>query len=274
MLKKQLPIGIVGTGALGTQLALQLHKAAYHIPVVACRSKNKGRFLAKKIGCRIVTNPVELLKDTSLIFVLTKDSEIAGIYNILAKSNQLTASHYIGHCSGALPSDLGGSFFSANIAQFSFHPMISIPPNFKEEVSFKGICWTFEGDKKTKPILKMIVKQLNGLFTEITPENKPLYHAACVMSSGFIVTTIALAKQCLIRTGRKDKEAIQSLLPLALSAIHNLKYLPPERAITGPIVRGDKDIIKSHLKVLSDIHEAKKLYQTLTKAAEKLLIDS
>lgn len=271
MLKQQLTIGIVGTGALGTQIALQLHKAGYHIPVIACRTKKKGIFVAKKIGCRIVTNPVELLDSSSLIFILTKDNQIAEIYNLLAESKRLTTSHLIGHCSGALQANVAPNSFPANLQTFSLHPMIAVPPNLKEEVSFKGVWWTFEGSPKAKPVLKTIVKQLNGIFTEITPENKPLYHASCVMSSGFIVTMLALAKQSLIKAGRKDKDAIQSIIPLALSAIQNLKHLPPEKSITGPVTRGDVKIINSHLKALSSLPKAKKVYQTLTDAAKFLL---
>lgn len=271
MLKKQLSIGIIGTGALGTQIALQLHKAGYHVPVISCRTKKKGTFVAKKIGCRIVTNPVDLLKSSSLIFVLTKDHQIAEIYNLLAESKQLTASHYIGHCSGALPAKIGLNSFPENTPRFSLHPMTAVTPNLKENVSFKGVWWTFEGNLKIKPVLKTIVKRLGGLFTEITSENKPLYHAACVMSSGFIITMLALAKQCLIKAGRNNKDAILSILPLALSAIQNLKHLPPEKAVTGPVTRGDIEIINSHLKALSNLPEAKKAYKTLTDAAKFIL---
>lgn len=276
-------IGIIGAGALGTQLALNLYRAGFNVAVIAVKNKNKGSPLAKKIKAQIVTNPAKVLSLASIIFVLTRDNEIFEIYKILAESKYIATSHYIGHCSGAMPALPIPSLFKKSIPLFSIHPMIAVPKNaaigdIKQEISFKGIWWTFEGSPNARPLLKKIVQKLHGHFQEINAKDKPLYHAACVLSSNFIVTLLAASQKCLQFTnstaGPAPKQKIASLATLAQSSLSNSLKLPFHEALTGPFIRGDINVIKSHLEALQYMPEIKSLYATLGITSIDLLISS
>lgn len=259
-----IPIGIIGTGALGAQLAINLHKAGYRVSVVAAKTRRKALPLAKKINAKIVTDPALALQEAKVIFVLTRDKEIADIYAALAKSGLLTSSHYIGHCSGVLPSKVGPPSFPKNIPRFSIHPMISIPQETSSDGAFQDIWWTFEGSNKARPIIKTFVHKLSGHFREIKAHQKPLYHAACVISSNFVVTLLYLAWLSFSKAGGKQKEKLDPLLSLTKITLDNLSKLSPEKALTGPIVRGDMETVNKHLKALSILPAVKKIYRELS----------
>lgn len=71
---------------------------------------------------------------------------------------------------------------------------------------------------------------------EISDEHRAAYHAAASMASNFLVTLQTAAEQ-LAATAGVDREL---LVPLVRATVENWAALGGERALTGPVVRGDE----------------------------------
>jgi predicted short-subunit dehydrogenase-like oxidoreductase (DUF2520 family) len=65
--------------------------------------------------------------------------------------------------------------------------------------------------------------------------------------------------------------ARRRMLPIVRQTVENYAKQGAARGFSGPIVRGDADIVEAHLRVLRGIPEAQEVYRALAAAALKTL---
>jgi predicted short-subunit dehydrogenase-like oxidoreductase (DUF2520 family) len=87
------------------------------------------------------------------------------------------------------------------------------------------------------------------------------------MSSNFPVVLAALASDLLIGLGIPERSAQHAVHSLLEGAVTNLADVPPDEALTGPIVRGDADIVMKHLAALRSNADARAVYKRVSLAA-------
>src|SRR5437764_511938 len=75
---------------------------------------------------------------------------------------------------------------------------------------------------------------------EVADEHRAAYHAAASVASNFLVTLEAFAER-LAATAGVDRE---HLVPLVRATVENWAALGPERALTGPVARGDEATVE------------------------------
>ncbi len=75
---------------------------------------------------------------------------------------------------------------------------------------------------------------------EIAPADRAVYHAAASMASNFLVTIEAAAERLAAEAGLERGH----LVPLVRATVENWAALGPERALTGPVARGDEATIQ------------------------------
>src|SRR6185369_17908340 len=93
----------------------------------------------------------------------------------------------------------------------SIHPLVSVTDGGRAEL--RGAFWSLEGDKEALRIGKAIVDDLGGESFSIRSEDKPLYHAAAVMSAGNVVALFDVALEMLVQCGLTRTTARTVLLP-------------------------------------------------------------
>ena len=82
----------------------------------------------------------------------------------------------------------------------------------------------------------------------VAPEDRVAYHAAAAMASNFLVALEAAAER-LAQTANVTRE---QLAPLVLATARQWAELGPQRSLTGPIVRGDEDVVARHRAVVAE----------------------
>ncbi|HEY0728718.1 MAG TPA: DUF2520 domain-containing protein, partial [Pyrinomonadaceae bacterium] len=151
----------------------------------------------------------------------------------------------------------------------SVHPLISVSePN----APIDGAFWSVEGDARAVRLGKTLVRDLGGTSFSIRTADKPLYHAAAVMTSGNVTALFDVALEMLVECGLTRETARRILQPLLVSTVHNLETKDPAAALTGTFSRGDVETVKRHLAALKDheLTEALKLYCLLGRQSLKL----
>jgi predicted short-subunit dehydrogenase-like oxidoreductase (DUF2520 family) len=78
---------------------------------------------------------------------------------------------------------------------------------------------------------------------------RPLYHAAAVFASNYLVATSAIAESLFSMAGVPDPAA--AMAPLQRAALDNVQALGPGAALTGPVVRGDATTVERNLEALA-----------------------
>ena len=96
---------------------------------------------------------------------------------------------------------------------------------------------------------KELVCLLDGIAVEIAEEDRSLYHAALSHAANHLVTLIAQASRMLESAGIHEPRPL--LAPLVRAALEN-SLSQGFSALSGPLLRGDRQTIAGHLSALEE----------------------
>lgn len=283
--RKQKPdVSIIGAGRLGTTLAVALAHQGYPIRSVVARRRNsahKAARLAASAAIILLDGDIQvlavkqlpLLRADGLFLIATPDDQIAPVATQLAQLDTGKRKPIVLHTSGALSSAALAPLRARGWHTGSIHPLISVSEKPQGIPELRGAYWSIEGDSAALRLAKTVVRDLGGRSFTIRSDDKPLYHAAAVMTAGNVVALFDVALEMLVQCGLDRKTARSILLPLLASTVRNLEARDPAAALTGPFSRGDVETVKRHLKALerSKLKESSELYRLLGKRSLKMI---
>lgn len=269
--KEKPDVSIIGTGRLGTTLAVALEANGYSIRSLVARRAQSARRAATLLVRKAETLGASHLSSarlSNLVLITVPDDQIARVAAQLAALTYDPAPTVL-HTSGALSSEVLSPLRAKGWSTGSVHPLISVSDATD---SIEGAFWSVEGDARAVRIGKALVRDLGGTSFSIRTADKPLYHAAAVMTSGNVTALFDVALEMLVECGLTRKTARRILQPLLVSTVHNLETKDPADALTGTFSRGDIETVKRHVAALKDheLVEALQLYALLGKRSLKL----
>ena len=232
-----IPYLIIGNGRLAKHISNYFH--LLEIPYLNwCRKSNEPL--------------VPLIKQSNKILVLINDDEIENfiIQNKIGSENKTWI-----HCSGYLSTPLAESA----------HPLMTFTNELYNLEIYKQVPFITEKGRKS---FGELFPELQNSSFEIDKEQKPLYHAWCVMSGNF--TTILwqrffeiLEAQFLINK--------QFAFPYFNMIANNL--IKSGSPLTGPLGRGDKVVIEKNLLSLKG-DPFEEIYSAFVNAHHKMKKDN
>jgi predicted short-subunit dehydrogenase-like oxidoreductase (DUF2520 family) len=217
-------LGIVGAGRLGTALAAALREAGVEVegPV------GRGEVPEGRHG----------------IVLCVPDAEIPA-----AAATVAGAARMVGHTSGATPLT---ALEPAGGAAFGLHPLQTVPHGSGPDV-FRGAGCAVAGSTPEALAFAASLARLLGMSAfQIDDEGRAAYHAAASVASNFTVTLLAAAERIAGGAGLAPHEARALLAPLVRRTVESVAELDPERALTGPVARGDHVTVDAHRRALED----------------------
>ncbi|MBI4655834.1 MAG: DUF2520 domain-containing protein [Elusimicrobia bacterium] len=192
------------------------------------------------------SEPHNVFKNSTIIFVLIKDSEIENFI----KANPLLKNKTFIHFSGSLETGLA----------WGYHPLMTFAEPYYTLEEYENI--PFITGKNTPPLEKIAPELKNPLFR--IPENrKSLYHALCVMGSNF---PVILWTKILEELNQKFGIPRKHILNYFEKTLKNFKRRPG-KALTGPFTRKDILTINKNIRGLRN-HPLKKIYLAFRKTHE------
>jgi predicted short-subunit dehydrogenase-like oxidoreductase (DUF2520 family) len=264
-------LAIVGAGRVGRALGRRLRELGWTIGTVVTRSEPSARSAMRFIGAgKPEAGLSRRVLLSSVILIAVPDSQIATVAAELARMGaEELRGHVVLHTSGALDSSLLQPLREHGAAIGSMHPLqtftgVAVPP-------LEGKLFAIEGDLVAVRIARKIARELGAAPTPIEPKKKPLYHAAGALAAGHTLVVVESAVQLLMSLGIKRSEALRALLPMTRQVLQNYERLGPRAAWTGPLARGDYEIVAKHLNVLQDYSpEYKQAYEALNILAARV----
>jgi predicted short-subunit dehydrogenase-like oxidoreductase (DUF2520 family) len=217
-------LGIVGAGRLGTALSGALRAAGVAVEGPAGRG--------------------EVPRGCDAIVLCVPDAEIPAAATAVAG-----AAPIVGHTSGATPLS---ALAPAGGAAFGLHPLQTFAPGAGPE-AFAGAGCAVAGS--TPDALDLAVAIARGLGMtpfEIDDEGRAAYHAAASVASNFAVTLLAASERIAGGAGLSPEEARALVAPLVRRTVDNVADLGPERALTGPVARGDEATVAAQRQAVAD----------------------
>lgn len=179
-----------------------------------------------------------------LVFCVADDqlAEVSGTWQAAARIRPAAALHTSGvHSAEALA---GWSELGVPVA--AWHPLVAVAA--PRRGAFAGVWFGTDGEVAAVRIGEELARRLGGRAHAVRPEARAHYHAAGVFASNYLVACLRIALEELRQAS--DEADLAALLPLAESAIRNLKALGLPEGATGPVVRGDVRTVLTHLAVL------------------------
>lgn len=257
-------VGIIGAGRVGGSFAIALKKKLKSIKVTLCKTtkislKPKSERDYLESHSEIINSIEKLVTTSDIIFIAVKDDKIADIVDKIARLKVNIDNKYFFHFSGSLTSDIFIPLKKkARVFVASLHPVQSFP-NIKEGVKkILNIYWILEGDRKAWKAILPVIKSLNGKIVFIDKELKVLHHIVCVYCGNFITGLLHIAEELALE-GKLNR---QIYFPLLESVIDNIKNARnASEVLTGPLIRGDINTIKTHLKYLESYPEFLQSYK-------------
>jgi len=258
-------IAIVGPGRLGTALAMELRRAEYSISEIvsgnSSTSRRKARALAKLAHSRTASAGGRLHGD--LVWFCVPDREIARAARQLADAADWQGKVAL-HSSGALGSDELRGLRLRGAAVASVHPLMTFV--LRSVPTLKGVPFALEGDPAAVTAARRIVRDLGAEAFPISKSRKMAYHAWGAFTSPLLIALLVTAESVARAAGLSTAGARRKALPILRQTLANYEKLGPSGAFSGPIVRGDAQVVREHLKALQGVPEARAIYLALARA--------
>jgi predicted short-subunit dehydrogenase-like oxidoreductase (DUF2520 family) len=254
---------VLGAGRLGTSLALALAAAGYPVVAVASRRRAAAVALAKRSKHAEVCAPDEIWRRADWVFIAVPDDALARV----VASADVQPGQVVVHCSGALGLDVLARVVERGGMRGCLHPLQAFPQRYAPE-RLRGVSCGIEGDGALERKLARLVRAVGARPISLRGVDRARYHAAAVLASNYVVALRAAAEDAWSLAGLPRAQAGRALQPLTEGAVAALSALPLERALTGPIARGDVQTVARHLQALAPAPELRALYAQL---AEQLI---
>ncbi|KUO60535.1 MAG: glycerol-3-phosphate dehydrogenase [Gracilibacter sp. BRH_c7a] len=240
--------GIIGAGVVGTTIATLLNDAGCECIGVNTRSnKSYERFCAYLPTTRLRLN--ELARAADILFITTQDGSIEEVAIQLTIEKQNRPGQIWIHCSGSLRSEIMCKEKDLPVGYLSIHPLQAFANIDRALLSMQGTHFGIEGNcQESEELGEALVEILGGIPHKIDPTQKTLYHAGAVAASNYLVSLAYLAVKLFEQAGIDKESALQSLLPLMSGSYHNIEKVGLPYALTGPIARGDTEVVRKHLQ--------------------------
>ncbi|MFI5315099.1 MAG: Rossmann-like and DUF2520 domain-containing protein [Myxococcota bacterium] len=252
-------IGIIGAGRVGSALALALAEKGQRVAAISSRRDNTARALARRIDGARATSAAEVAALCDLIFLALPDSSVAPV----AAELPWRAGQAVVHTCGGLDLAALAPAAARDALTGGFHPLRAFAAADPGPNAFAGVTCGIAAGPALSAQLEELAGALGARVLRIDGVDRALYHAAAVFASGFAVALLLAARRAWALAGLPEAEARASLAPLLTGAAANAGAMPLERALSGPIARGDAETIARHLERLGRAPELADLYRAL-----------
>ena len=195
--------------------------------------------------------------------VTTPDDRIGVVAAQLAASGRLRRGDIVFHCSGSLSSAELADVRGCGAYAASVHPLKTFADPAAAAAQFDGTACAIEGDASAVAKLSKMFTHCGARVITLEARRKTLYHAAAVLASNDLVVLLEAVARCAMLAGVAKSEALRLFEPLVHETVDNVFRLGTDRALTGPVVRGDAQVIARQTAALAKHASLSAIYRAL-----------
>lgn len=240
-------LNLIGPGRVGQTLA-RLWRAAdlLHINDIVGTTVQRCRAAQSFIGSGRVAS-WQTLSPAVFTLLAVPDDALSDVTNRLAAEQVLRAGDIVFHCSGAQASTVLQALHAQGALVASIHPLKSFATPERAITDFAGTWCATEGDAAALVQLLPLFDAVGAQHFQINAEQKLLYHAGAVLACNHLVALLDAALVCMEQAGVARTAAWLALRPLIDGTLRNIDVLGTQRALTGPVARGDTQLVQQEI---------------------------
>jgi predicted short-subunit dehydrogenase-like oxidoreductase (DUF2520 family) len=251
-LRRRLSVAVIGAGRVGTVLGILLERAGHRVVAATGGQSSAERVRKYLTFARLVPQEEGQVaaRASKLVLLTVPDDQIAPVCARLAERGAFAPGQWVLHCSGSVGLDALDPAMAAGSTVLSLHPLQSFPDVEEGTRRMPGspIAVTAETDEAFE-FGSSLVADLGGQPFRLADDVKPLYHAAAVFASNYVVAVLGMAEHLFRLAGLEHP--LELFAPLTRTAVEASLTSGPMEALTGPAARGDAGTIARNLAALS-----------------------
>ena len=245
-------LNVVGCGRLGQAISTLFITAGIVDEIHVCnRSQASGAQTVAAIGVGVAHASMGEMPPSTLWLISCGDEAIEEVAERVASEAACLPDAIVFHCSGLLDSTVLESVRRAGARVASVHPVRSFADREMAVRDFRGTFCGIEGDLAAQEVLTEIFTTIGGRVFPLSTEGKILCHAGHVFASNYVVSLLECAHRLYRAAGIPEELSWCLMEPLVRSAVDNVVRLGPARALTGPIARGEAEIVERQAMAVS-----------------------
>lgn len=198
---------------------------------------------------------------TTAVLLTVPDRVLGEMAQVLAARGEPPEGTPVLHCSGALGADPLAPLHQRGYQVGTLHPLQAVADPVSGGRRLFGASFAVSGEPGALAVARRLVGALGGRPLVIPTARRPLYHAAAVLASNYLIVLLRQATRLLEEAGASAEEAEEAMVSLARGALENAEVVGLGAALTGPVSRGDAEVVGLHLRTLS--REDAELYALL-----------
>ncbi|TNC27980.1 DUF2520 domain-containing protein [Amycolatopsis alkalitolerans] len=247
----RLGVGVVSAGRVGSVLGAALARAGHTVAAasgISAASHDRAERLLPGVP---MLPPDEVVAAADLVLLAVPDDVLTDLVAGLAATGSWRPGQIVIHTSGAHGVDVLRPAAEAGALVFALHPVMTFTGR-EEDLQRLAACSVGvtapAGDEIAWNVGEALTVEMGGDPVRVPEAARPLYHTALAHGANHLTTLVADCLDLLAGAGIANGERM--LGPLLSAALDNtLRH--GDRALTGPVARGDTGTVRKHLRVLA-----------------------
>ncbi len=239
-------VGVVGAGRVGAVLAAALRAAGHDIVAAAGESDASRTRIQSLLPGIEPGKPTAVARACDLLLLTVPDDMLGNVVTQLAASGAIREGQYVAHTSGRHGLGVLEPARAVGAHVLALHPAMTFTGTALDLPRLPGCAFGVTAHEPvTVALAETLVSDLRGHIVWIPEDKRTLYHAGLAHGANHLVTLVAEAMELLRATGAEDPAS--TLRPLLTAALDNALSFG-DAALTGPIVRGDVETVRAHVR--------------------------
>ena len=254
--RPRLTVGIVSAGRVGSALGAAWQRAGHRIVATSAISEQSRGRAAERLPTAQIATPDEVAARADLLLLAVPDSELAGLIHGLAATGTVRPGQIVAHTAGSFGVGVLSPLAAFGALPLALHPAMTFTGRDEDTARLATCCFgVTAADEAGWIIAQALVLEVGAEPVQIAEKDRPLYHAALAHGANHLVTLVRDAAEVLGGITSDTTPPERLLAPLLSAALDNaLRH--GDRALTGPVARGDAETVASHLAVLTEADPA------------------
>jgi len=172
------------------------------------------------------------------------------------------------HCAGSRGPEALSALSARGVSVAQWHPLQALRGE-QSARDLRGVAFLIWGDELASAEAQRLARATGGWALrapaqltvgddEARAQARALYHCAAVLASNLTLGLFGAAVELLVSLGWRHSEATHALAPLTRATMERCWSLPNhaleaqglQAGLTGPLSRGDLDVLRGHLEAL------------------------
>jgi predicted short-subunit dehydrogenase-like oxidoreductase (DUF2520 family) len=230
-------------------LGAALSRAGHRVSAVAAVSDSSRKRAADLLPQARVRPVDEVAAGVDLLLLAVPDDALAALASGLATAGTMRRGTMVAHTSGAHGVRVLEPLAAVGALPMALHPVMTFTGTDVDLHRLDGAAWGVTSDEVLRPVAETLVIEMGGEPSFIAEPLRALYHSGLAFAANQLVTLVTQGAELLQSAGVEQPQRM--LGPLLGAALDNA-LRNGDRALTGPVARGDSGTVAAHLQTLAE----------------------